>query len=526
MSSKLFKLSVVAASVATTFGAQAALYNVYKENLTDESIPSYGVAIANSTVDCWGATDCTADPAQFALATETQKFAPGFSYRDESPFFIPWGWDLMEEGLDGFQDYCNLYLGYADTLCDDWAEEQYKGYSYEFIQQKYDNSIAYENGTALTFVDNTVVNNFNAAGDTIGNHRDGDTYRNIGFVGSANIALATGSDFKATHAWASLTDGPDTYIVGSVTRDAPNNDTNDATSKAAIWVNADTPVEISWDRAAIDDRVMPQGSARDIAKINGNIFAVGYNTDDEERLRASVFYKDGTTWKSKFVADFDRGDLSLDDYLNSTLYSVNDAGVAIGTYKYNFQNRTNGLFYVENVAAATPSRKDFTGEIFFSDANGKAGAINNNNDVVGQIDFERQTEIDGKPRAQRGFIAPLAGSTSLERLKNRAWYLDDLTNDGTATSDNNHFRVIDATDINDAGVISGTAYYCADGYSGTEADSTCPVTEKVVAVKLVPNEANAEIMPRGKIQTTVTREGGSFGWISLLILGVLGFRRK
>ncbi|CSA81939.1 Protein of uncharacterised function (DUF3466) [Vibrio cholerae] len=112
---------------------------------------------------------------------------------------------------------------------------------------------------------------------------------------------------------------------------------------------------------------------------------------------------------------------------------------------------------------------------------------------------------------------------------NKAWLLDDLTNDNTATGNNNQFRIIDATDINDAGVISATALKCSGGYDTTAHNSLCSNREEtVVAVKLVPivNATSANIQQRSTEEQASERKGGSFGLGLLMVLGVLGFRRK
>ena len=49
---------------------------------------------------------------------------------------------------------------------------------------------------------------------------------------------------------------------------------------------------------------------------------------------------------------------------------------------------------------------------------------------------------------------------------------------------NNQFRILDATDINDAGVISGTAMKCAGGYSTTANNATCSSDEHHLKSKL------------------------------------------
>ena len=115
----------------------------------------------------------------------------------------------------------------------------------------------------------------------------------------------------------------------------------------------------------------------------------------------------------------------------------------------------------------------------------------------------------------------------MARFANKAWYLDDLTNDGSL-SGNNQYRVVDATDINDAGVISGTALKCSGGYSTTSHNASCSGTETVVAVKLVPiaGATSSDISQRSTDTTTSERSGGSLGLWSLILLTLGWFRRK
>ncbi|SDG94598.1 GlyGly-CTERM domain-containing protein [Vibrio xiamenensis] len=539
MSSKTFKLSAVAATVFTALSANAAIYNVTQYAPEGTDVDTYGVAIgqsspvseADSSTSCW-TTGCTA--TDYDIAVETKKYPEGFSYRDEAPFFLRYGYEYLADDYDGFEDYCNVFLGYTDSLCEDWAEEQWEGYSYE-LNGNYDNSIAYLYSTSSEVAsENTVVNAINSDGVVIGNAYEGDSLRTTAFVDGSSLDLPSSGTFTASHAWNQISDGSSTYTVGSISTEY---DDESSTSKATVWVDGE-PTQISWVSAEASSSVAPQGSARDIIydSDNSTLYAVGYNSNSKERLIASVFKStdSGATWSNTFVSNF-KYDVE-DDYANSVLTSVNDNKVAIGTAKLEEARNgayANGLFYVTNVAS--PSYKEFSGSIFFSGANGEAGAINNYNEVVGTIDYETHREINGNPRAQRGFIAPLkvSGSTNNPRdvFGNTAYYLDDLTNDGSASSNNNQYRIFKASDINDDGVIAATAYYCAGGYDTTNIDSTCGAgtqDEKIVAVRLTPisGATNSDIETRGETEVTVSRSGGSLGWITLTLLGFIRFRKK
>ncbi|WP_462054344.1 DUF3466 family protein, partial [Vibrio cholerae] len=292
---------------------------------------------------------------------------------------------------------------------------------------------------------------------------------------------------------------------------------------------------------------LAQGSMRDVVENGGKLYAVGYSSYDTDNhyMQASVFELDNTSnfsnaasWTTKAVSGAESR--IGGDYIhsNSVVTDVNKNLVALGSAKRAGSRPENGaagnrLFVIEDVSASTPTANFLTGGIFFTGAGGKAGAINSYNEIVGQVDANDTRENDGKPRRKRGFIYPYSANGSdpsrMAIFANKAWLLDDLTNDNTATGNNNQFRIIDATDINDAGVISATALKCSGGYDTTAHNSLCSNREEtVVAVKLVPivNATSANIQQRSTEEQASERKGGSFGLGLLMVLGVLGFRRK
>ncbi|MDB1126137.1 DUF3466 family protein [Vibrio sp. kj40-1] len=159
--------------------------------------------------------------------------------------------------------------------------------------------------------------------------------------------------------------------------------------------------------------------------------------------------------------------------------------------------------------------------------------------MVGQVDAETAGEVGGDQRDHRGFIYPYDDSetssdTRRARFSNQAWWLDDLTNGGDYSDSNNHFRIFDASDINNAGVISATATQCfsdEDSVTSIEYDSTehwayCNEgdgDERIVAVMLVPisGATSDDISEREDDSTTTSRSGGSMHWLVTLILTLL-----
>lgn len=278
-------------------------------------------------------------------------------------------------------------------------------------------------------------------------------------------------------------------------------------------------------------------------------------------MNASVFISNGidlssATWETKQVSGAQVNSGSSNDdavYSNSVVADINDNLLAVGYAKRNGYvpesgSAANKAFVVDNIASGSPSA-NFTlqSSLFFTGAGSEAKALNNFNEFVGQVDADTIREVDGSERRHRGFIYPYqADGTDPSRIAlfdSKAWWLDDLTNganaDGQDFSDqNNFFRIIDASDINDAGVISATAIKCtvngvAQQYDTTSHNSYCgnassDAVEEVVAVKLVPisGATSADIQARGTDSQNVERQGAGLGVFALTLLGFLGFRRK
>ncbi|WP_114967634.1 DUF3466 family protein [Vibrio cholerae] len=567
MSRITFKRSILASAVLlATQTANAALYQVMEVTpSTGQSYGSaWGVAIQPSTGtdSCFnnstvGSVNCQ----NFALAGETRiekastgKAVDGLSYRDEVAFGIDNAFVYVQERND-FERYCYSELLYS--TCNTWADPHWNRWQAEINNTQVANSIAFigtgTTGAPIDESQNVIVNSLTSNATPIGiNVKTGDvtTYRrNANAIQArlpSTISAPNVADALYTRAWK--TDGD--YTVGSVSKSSPNNEGTYFYSKPAIWKNdGSATVELNWPTGTEPNRNnrLAQGSMRDVVENGGKLYAVGYSSYDTDNhyMQASVFQLDDTSnfsnaasWTTKAVSGAESR--IGGDYIhsNSVVTDVNKNLVALGSAKRAGSRPENGaagnrLFVIEDVSASTPTANFLTGGIFFTGAGGKAGAINSYNEIVGQVDANDTRENDGKPRRKRGFIYPYSANGSdpsrMAIFANKAWLLDDLTNDNTATGNNNQFRVIDATDINDAGVISATALKCSGGYDTTAHNSLCSNREEtVVAVKLVPivNATSANIQQRSTEEQASERKGGSFGLGLLMVLGVLGFRRK
>ncbi|WP_217534422.1 DUF3466 family protein [Vibrio cholerae] len=569
MSRITFKRSILASAVLlATQTANAALYQVMEVTpSTGQSYGSaWGVAIQPSTGtdSCFnnstvGSVNCQ----NFALAGETRiekastgKAVDGLSYRDEVAFGIDNAFVYVQERND-FERYCYNELLYS--TCNTWADPHWNRWQAEINSTQVPNSIAFV-GTGTTGeplddgvdeAQNVVINSLTESAEPIGiNVKTGDvtTYRrNTNAIQArlpSTISAPNVADALYTRAWK--TDG--VYTVGSISRSSNNNEGAYFYSKPTIWKNDGSAVELNWPstRESTNNR-LAQGSIRDVLIRDNKIYAVGYSSFDADNnyMQASVFQLDNTSnfsnaasWTTKAVSGAESR--IGGDYIhsNSVVTDVNKNLVALGSAKRAGSRPENGaatnrLFVINDVSAPQPAATFLTGGIFFNGAGGKAGAINSYNEIVGQVDADETRENDGKPRRKRGFIYPYsANGSDLSRMaifSNKAWWLDDLTNDNAATGNNNQFRVIDATDINDAGVISATALKCSGGYDTTAHNSLCSNREEtVVAVKLIPitGATSSNIQARSTEEQAADRKGGGFGLGLLMVLGVLGFRRK
>ncbi|EOX1813560.1 DUF3466 family protein [Vibrio cholerae] len=576
MSRITFKRSILASAVLlATQTANAALYQVME--VTPSTGQSYGSAwgvaiqasnpdtIANcftsSSIDIGSPSTGTIACTDFALAGETRiekastgKAVDGLSYRDEVAFGIDNAFVYVQERND-FERYCYRELLYS--TCNTWADPHWNRWQAEINSTQVANSIAFiGTGTTGAPVDvdeaqNVIVNSLTSNATPIGiNVKTGDvtTYRrNANAIQARSTVAPTVTDALYTRAWK--TDG--VYTVGSISRSSNNNEGAYFYSKPAIWKkdgSTTTTVELNWPstRESTNNR-LAQGSIRDVIESGGKLYAVGYSSFDADNnyMQASVFELDNTSnfsnaasWTTKAVSGAESR--IGGDYIhsNSVVTDVNKNLVALGSAKRAGSRPENGsaanrLFVINDVSATQPAATFLTGGIFFNGAGGKAGAINSYNEIVGQVDADETRENDGKPRRKRGFIYPYSANGSdpsrMAIFANKAWLLDDLTNDNTATGNNNQFRVIDATDINDAGVISATALKCSGGYDTTAHNSLCSNREEtVVAVKLIPitGATSSNIQARSTEEQAADRKGGGFGLGLLIVLGLLGFRRK
>lgn len=575
-----FKLTTVAALVFAATNANAALYDVVEvETSITGASEIFGVAIEpaafptvaqdlTATLGCFGGDSIDGKAcSSYVLAGETRNTLEAVSYREEVPFAMDAPFQYIQE-RDDFENYCYRELRYS--TCESWADNRwYDTWNKERNDPSYVNAKAFVEGGS-TFEDrNTVINslyvNDTQGIEPLGVKSEGSIRNNA--IHTESVAPDGSSE---TRAWRAIKASNGTvYNVGSVSTEGPKTDTSDTTfsSKAAIW-DGNKTIQLDWIRGgdAKQGDYFAQGSMRSIVESDSVFYGVGYNTADGngdlQDMNASVFISksldladSANTWTTKEISGAEvKSGSSNDDarYSNSVATDINDNLFAVGYSKRNGYvpesgSAGNKIFVVTD--AKNPTATYLSDGIFFGGSSGEAKAVNNFNEIVGQIDAETTREVDGSERRHRGFIYPYNLPSSIDERRvdifgGKAWWLDDLTNDGDAQGHNNQFRIIDASDINDAGVISATAIKCTVGgkdqpYDTTSHNSYCGgaasnAVEKVVAVKLIPikgaryegDSDNDSVVTRSTDTEKVDRQGGSLGWLTLTVLGLLGFRRK
>ncbi|OED54662.1 hypothetical protein BEI46_14095 [Aliivibrio fischeri] len=549
MSSKL-QLTILAVLVSAALPAQAALYKVVEVAPGVSGNEVYGTAIqpSGSDASCFDSGASSATCEGYKLAGETRNRPDGFSYREEVPFAMDNSFGYIEDDYDGFEDYCFYQLGYA--TCEYWASDRWSSWYNETYSSNTPNSLAFIEGSAEkpSGAINTVINSLDPSGQPVGNFSTS-SKRNEAFSAVTNSTLTSKAQSRA---WAS--DG--TYTVGSTSsKSGIGGERYYYSSAPAIWSASGF---VSIPRAGgyeVDGDYYAQGSMRDfyIDSAGGKTYGVGYNNYSDQHMNATIFIGNSATptsatWSSALIYNA-QVDISGDNInSNSVATNINKNLVVVGQAKRSGGFPQNGaasnrLFIVPDASASSINASFFYGGIFFDGAGGEMGGINNFNEIVGRIDSENHREYDGKQRRQRAFIYPYGMTPKTDSseetaitarraiFKNKAWLLDDLTNGGSESSNNNQYRIYDASDINDAGVISATAVKCSGGYDSTSHNAYCGDgngTEKVVAVKLVPiagADASA-IQPRSYDSTATERKGAGLGFGALTILGLFGFMRK
>lgn len=246
--------------------------------------------------------------------------------------------------------------------------------------------------------------------------------------------------------------------------------------------------------------------------INENNIAVGYSyvfrdegDDDYDKLdsQAVIWDVDNDT-----VSDFIHRDSDDDlDYYRSFAISVNENNMVVGNgYRYiNGYSRIKGFYYQYTNA-------DTIGEVHelptpLKTSSLRANYINNNNQIVGQYDYE--TSSAQLNRRMHGFLYRVGD--------------DEITDLNDFLPCDSAYEIVRATRIDDNGVIEATALYNID--PSTE-DEDNWVSRGVLLEPIAGG--TIEQCPETPTDDNIDsdRSGAAFPWVLLPLLGWLGWRRR
>lgn len=339
-------------------------------------------------------------------------------------------------------------------------------------------------------------------------------------------------------------------------------------SKAYLWDVTETTasnttgkIVANWPNNSANNvkDAAAQGSAR-AATIadNGGVYdglpvLVGFNTDRDSNylsMQAAIFVPTKTTdfvisdnaWTTKYILGARNREGGDWIHSNTVATDINKNLIVIGYAKRDGDKpeagSANNRLFIADANNSSPTAEFPVSGIFFAGANASANSINNFNEIVGKVDVERYREVDSKQRRQRAYIYPYGSESQGSNAKRQAifqkqaWLLDDLTNGGDYSKTNNQYRIIDASDINDAGVISASALKCSVGnYDSYAHNAYCGNgngEERVVAVKLIPinDKSKRTIEVRPSNNQTVERSGASLGGSGLILLTLMAWLRR
>lgn len=202
----------------------------------------------------------------------------------------------------------------------------------------------------------------------------------------------------------------------------------------------------------------------------------------------------------------------VNDYCDSQALDINDNNVVVGFASKLISSRpTPRFFYYDGDSGALTVPNGF-----FSSSGSEAHGINNAGVVVGHAQID--SSFSGS-RREVGFTYDIATDTITD--------LNDLT-----TCDS-PYSIVRAMDINDGGVIAGTALLTVDkrdakGEVLTNDDGTVQTEEVTRAVKLMPIAGGS--IDDCEVSTAITgnteRQGAGLGFYSLLLMLGLFARRR
>ncbi|WKE67359.1 DUF3466 family protein [Gallaecimonas kandeliae] len=240
-------------------------------------------------------------------------------------------------------------------------------------------------------------------------------------------------------------------------------------------------------------------------------------------------YRDGNTLRSvATLFDVNQGKalkaLTATDssIVGSDATGINDAGLAVG-YTYSVGSYHPYKFFVydtNNDSISYPGT-------FYDNARSRANAINSSGLVVGAADWEKLPP--SATRRQHAFVYD-TNNQSFKDLNDMLEFDGSLLTqryNGDACAAREDWVLENASGINDNGEIAATALTTLRDSSGNLVLDSDGKTQYVIrAVKLVPTDDTPATCEAAQDATYQRKGGGSFGFLSLGFLGLVGLRRR
>lgn len=259
--------------------------------------------------------------------------------------------------------------------------------------------------------------------------------------------------------------------------------------------------------------------------INTDGVVVGFShgwVNEEQTNPSSNEYRDlfATVWKDDGNGGYNAYSLTEDHNVerDSRAYDINNAGIAVGHVNKAINgNLRTKFYYIDTTNIDTMVMEQ--PQDFFTGSSSTARAINNNNLIVGEGEFETHNDSNGSnPRRTHAFLYDM----------DKEIFSD--VNDLIDCSLKQTFSIIEARDINDNNVISATAVVKVDrrdtfGNVMKDAEGN-PLREDVVmAVTLKPKPEDG-VVCTAEEEEKVVRQGASVGMWSIFVMSLLGIRRR
>jgi len=202
------------------------------------------------------------------------------------------------------------------------------------------------------------------------------------------------------------------------------------------------------------------------------------------------------------------------EYFDSRAYDINDNGYAVGHItRWVSGNLRTKFFFVDTNADAGEMELTLPTD-FFNGSSSTARAINEQNIVVGEGEFETHNDSTSNPRRTHAFMYNIDTNV-----------FTDLNDFLSCTSP---YTIIEARDINDDNEISATAIVKeprrdAKGELMLDEDGNQLTEDVVRAVTLRP--IAGEVEDCSAVEEKVERQGAGFGFGLVGLLAFFGLRR-